>query len=116
MQKVQSLRSLSVGVLVALLLGVPVAAPRLVHAQGKVPQGLWLCDAVAGDKTKDAVNVRFGPGTRYDVAYVLKKGERVTIVAMDITKEWYAVYLSPDDTRLLWIYRSLLKVDMRSCD
>ena len=57
------------------------------------------------------INVRYGPGIKYNVYKVLKEGESVDIISTNNTNNWIKVWIDLDE---YWIYDKNLKVIKRS--
>ena len=57
------------------------------------------------------INVRYGPGIKYDVYKIVKEGECVDIISTDRINNWIKVWIDLDE---YWIYDKNLKVIKRS--
>lgn len=57
------------------------------------------------------INVRYGPGIKYNVYKVLKEGEPVDIISTNRINNWIKVWIDLDE---YWIYDKNLKVIKRN--
>ena len=57
------------------------------------------------------INVRYGPGIKYNVYKIVKEGEYVDIISTDRINNWIKVWIDLDE---YWIYDKNLKVIKRS--
>lgn len=57
------------------------------------------------------INVRYGPGIKYNVYKVLKEGELVDIISTNRINNWIKVWIDLDE---YWIYNKNVKVIKRS--
>ena len=57
----------------------------------------------------DILNVRLGPGLKYDVITTVPQGTQAAIYGMNPDKKWFQVELEALDT-LAWVYRDLTRV------
>ena len=57
------------------------------------------------------INIRYGPGVKYDIYKVLEKGKPVDIINNDRINNWIKVWI---DLNEYWIYDKNLKVIKRS--
>ena len=57
----------------------------------------------------EILNVRLGPGLKYDVITTVPQGTQAAVYGMDPDKKWFQVELEGLDT-LAWVYRDLTRV------
>lgn len=57
------------------------------------------------------INVRYGPGIKYNVYKILKEGESIDIISTNRINNWIKVWIDLDE---YWIYDKNLKVIKRS--
>ena len=90
------------------LMGLIIFAGVFFSPAPASAQGNRACDGIV---SVTLTNVRKGPGLEYDIITTAPHGEKVIAVGLDLTANWYIVYLPRENNiEARWIFRKNLKI------